>query len=398
MDANFKEGTIWTRDNLPIMRGMNSECVDLIYLDPPFNSNVLYQGLPGEKSVTAAFADVWKLTEEDEIWHQSIKKDHRCLYEVIEGIRYAHSESMMSYIIVMTERLFEMRRILKPTGSIYLHCDPTASHYLKIIMDCVFGNKSFQNEVIWSYDFGGRSKNIWPKKHDIIFYYSKSNHWTFNFDNLERIPYKGGMHLYRGDTESKKDGKTPTDVWDIPIINTRAKERTGYPTQKPLKLLERIISASSNEGDLIFDPFCGCATALVAAEKLNRKWVGIDISYIANQLVKLRMRKETNLFDKYDVIERTDIPKRTDIDESELKDIDVKQRKYEEQEGKCAGCKYPLPQRYLTKDRIVPGVKGGQYTEENIQLLCQPCNSTKGKNDMPYLIKRLEEQDLMYKG
>ena len=414
-EVNFKEKTMWTRDNLPIMRGMNDECIDLIYLDPPFNSNVLYQGLPGEKNITAAFTDVWKLTKEDEIWHESIKKEHRCLYEVIEASKYAHSESMMSYLIVMTERLFEMHRILKSTGSIYLHCDPTASHYLKIIMDCVFGNKNIINEIIWCYKGPANTKNSFKKKHDTIFFYKKSDNFIFNADavrisydekTIERRKYKevgksGGSGIpVKGMSESEvQKGMVPNDWWSDIFSGGQMpkKERTGYPTQKPLKLLERIISASTNEGDLVLDPFCGCATALVAAEKLNRKWVGVDISYIANQLVKLRMRNETNLFDNYDVIERTDIPKRTDVKEDILKDIDIKQKKYEEQEGRCAGCKYPLPQRYLTKDRIVPGAKGGQYTEENTQLLCQPCNSTKGKNDMPFLTKRLQEQELIYK-
>ena len=444
---NFKEKTMWTRDNLPIMRGMNSECVDLIYLDPPFNSNVLYQGLPGEKNITAAFMDVWKLTEEDEIWHQSIKKTDRCLYEVIEASRYAHSESMMSYLIVMSERLFEMHRILKPTGGIYLHCDPTAEHYLKIIMDCIFGHKNFRNEISWVYGKTARGakaiSRAFAKNSDTILWYTKTDDYTFNNTHYERkVPLKGSGYRKdpdgrcfrtspRGDytdesvEKLRKEGrihetkngnirikyyercdndfvyekKLTGNVWDdIPdMMHTGQDERTGYPTQKPLRLLERIIEASSNENDLILDPFCGCATALVAAEKLNRNWAGIDISYIANQLVKLRMRRETNLFDNYDVIERSDIPSRTDISGGDLKDVDIKQQKYEKQEGKCAGCGYPLPKRYLTKDRIVPGAKGGQYTEENIQLLCQPCNSTKGKNDMPFLIKRLQEQDLIYK-
>ena len=158
---------------------------------------------------------------------------------------------MGAFLCFMAVRLIAMRRLLKPTGSIYLHCDPTASHYLKELMDAVFGRKNFRNEIVWSYDYGGRSKRFWPSKHDYLLYYTKGNDWTFNFNTLDRIPYKGQIHKYRGDQESKKDGKTPTDVWEVPIINTMAKERTGWPTQKPLTLYERIIKASSDKGDFV---------------------------------------------------------------------------------------------------------------------------------------------------
>ena len=296
---------------------------------------------------------------------------------------------------MMAERLLEMQRILKPAGSIYLHCDPTASHYLKIVMDCVFGKQNFMNEIVWCYSTGGASQKRYAAKHDIILYYKKEQDPVFH---TPRIKYTSAMsrdpkHAHKFHPE----GKIMPDWWtDIPPLNPQAHERQGYPTQKPIELLLRIIAASSNEGDMVLDPFCGCATALVAAEKLERKWVGMDISYVAKFLVKKRMQEETNLFDRYEVTERTDVPERTDIKQEERNTLEIKQKKYEEQEGRCAGCNYPLPLRNLTKDRIVPGAKGGQYTEENIQLLCTPCNSMKGKNTMASLRARLKEQDLLF--
>ena len=405
---NFKNRTIWVRDNLPIMRGMNSECVDLIYLDPPFNSNVIYRELPGKKDVLSSFIDAWKLRDEDVEWHKSIKDEHRCIYEVIEASEYAYGKSMKAYLCVMTERLFEMHRILKDAGSIYLHCDPTASHYLKIILDCIFNKTNFLNEVVWYYKNASRGKKQWAKSHDVILWYSKSKNYIFNRDDVLQ-PFESGMTEWRYTKGGQKDkempkGKTPDDVITLPSINANdKKERTGYPTQKPIALLERIISASSNEGDLVLDPFCGCATAPVAAEKLGRQWVGIDVAYISGYLVKKRLVDEVfvgaPLVKEYEPVFRADIPERTDIqDKKELDTLAIKQKKHEEQEGKCAGCEYPLPLRYLQKDRIVPGAKGGQYTEENIQLLCQPCNSTKGDKDMAYLKTQLKKHDLIFKG
>ena len=413
---NFKNRTIWVRDNLPVMRGMNSECVDLIYLDPPFNSNVIYRELPGKKDVLSSFTDAWKLRDEDKEWHESVKDEHRCIYTVIEASEHSYGKSMKAYLCVMTERLFEMHRILKKTGSIYLHCDPTASHYLKIIMDCIFGEKNFNNEIIWSYQRWTGATKHFQKMHDIILFYAKDkkNH-KFNVlkePYSEKSKHKGrrvskmksGGGLEQKYTDDTSRQKSMRDVWEISYLNSQAKERTGYPTQKPLAVLERVVQASSNEGDLVLDPFCGCATAPVAAEKLGRQWVGIDVAYISGYLVKKRLADEVFIgaplkIKEYEPVFRSDIPERTDIEDKKVLDsIEIKQKKHREQEGKCAGCEYPLPLRYLQKDRIVPGAKGGQYTEENIQLLCQPCNSTKGDKDMAYLKTQLKKHDLIFKG
>ena len=179
----------------------------------------------------------------------------------------------------MAIRLKHMRRILKDTGSIYLHCDPTASHYLKMIMDIVFGNDNFRNEIIWVYGLGGSSKSRFSKKHDVILFYSKSGNYYFD---KPQVPATSQM------LQGKMKGML--DTWtDIPSLNNMAKERLGYPTQKPNALLERIIKSSSNEGDIVLDPFCGCGTTVHAAELINRKWIGIDISQFSAGLVRNRI-------------------------------------------------------------------------------------------------------------
>lgn len=204
-----------------------------------------------------------------------------------------NTNSLSAYILNMAIRLLPMKRVLKDTGSIFLHCDPTASHYLKLVMDAIFNYKSFQNEIVWHYTGGGRSKTYFSRKHDIIFWYSKGRGGLFNIDEV-RIPYKETSGYAKGGITSKAGKKympnpkgTPVDdVWDIPIINPMSNERLGYPTQKPLKLLRRIIKACSNEGGLVLDPFCGCGTTVHAAEELNKRWIGIDVSKFSTGLIK----------------------------------------------------------------------------------------------------------------
>ena len=186
---------------------------------------------------------------------------------VIETSRATYGDDMAAYLCFMAIRLLEMRRILKDDGSIYVHCDPTSSHYLKQLMDAVFDVANFRNEIIWTYGLGGSSPKRFSRKHDVILFYTKSNRYTFNKPQTPATSQrlKGQM-------------KGATDVWDIPSLNNMAKERTGYPTQKPLALYERIIAASTNEGDIVLDPFCGSGTTLLAAQRLGRKWIGVDSS------------------------------------------------------------------------------------------------------------------------
>ncbi len=232
----------------------------LIYIDPPFD-------------VGADFSMDIEIGEGDDA--ESFTKRP----SVIEEIAYRDTwgRGADSFIAMIYERLKLMHDLLAEDGSIYVHCDHRLSGYMRLILDEVFGKDHFRNEVIWYYDFGGRSTRFWASKHDTLFFYTKSSEWIFNINDIERLPYKGQLHKYRGNVESKEDGKLPTDTWDIPIINKMANELLGYPTQKPEKLLERIIKASTNKGDLIADFFIGSGTTLAVAEKLGRKWIGTDL-------------------------------------------------------------------------------------------------------------------------
>ena len=391
---NWSNQTIWTGDNLTIMRGMNSQSIDLIYLDPPFNSNADYAAPVGSAAAGAAFRDTWGLDDINLAWHGLIKYEHPGLYDMLLAVRRIHGDSMMSYLIYMTPRLMEMHRILKDTGSIYLHCDPTASHYLKLIMDAIYGKENYRNEIVWGYAGGGVPKKDYPRKHDTILRYTKSKDWVFS---VERKPYGShGIHgrraTDRGGTRSielNPNGTPINDWWeDIkPLINW-SQERTGYPTQKPVALLERIISASSNPGGMVLDPFCGCATACVAAQRLDREWVGIDISDKAAELVELRMEKELGLL--YRGSHRTDIPKRTDLGKvPKYNSQENKQWLYGQQAGHCNACATHFQQRNLTIDHIVSRAEGGSDHISNLQLLCGSCNSIKGKRSHAWLMSRL---------
>ena len=470
--ANFVDKTIWTGDNLDILRGLNSESVDLIYLDPPFNSNRNYAAPVGSRAAGAAFKDTWTLSDLDTAWMGLIADEQPAMYKVIETAGLTHGKGMQSYLCMMAVRLLEMRRVLKDTGSIYLHCDPTASHYLKLLMDAVFGRRNFRSDITWRrINPTGRASKRYANNADNILYYTRSETFLWNQQHkphdrayvermyrhkddagrLYRLDNLKGAGLRNGDsgqpwrgvdpsdtsshwavpnaalpeavkalsTQEKLDylesigriywpptGKvpsykryldempgTPVDtMWDdIDSIGSNAKERIGFPTQKPLALLERIISASSDPGDVVLDPFCGCATACVAAEKLGRKWVGIDISEKAVELVNMRLGEFMGgLFHSRLVTARTDIPRRTDIDAP----IPYRKQKhvlFGRQEGKCAGCKIEFLFKIMEVDHVVPKSRGGTDHPENLQLLCPNCNRIKGDREMAYLVARLGE-------
>jgi len=281
-------------DNLDILRRyVSDEAIDLIYLDPPFKSsrdyNVLFQEQNGSrpKAQIKAFEDTWSWDSEAAGAYREIVEAGGRVSETMQAFwKILGASDMMAYLAMMGPRLVELRRVLKPTGSIYLHCDPTASHYLKLLMDAVFGPEAFQNEVIWHYHSGGATPRRWARKHQILLFYSGGQEFNFN---IQREPYeaviaKKRRHLFH------PGGKGMDDVFEIPMLSTVSKERLGYPTQKPEALLERIIKASSNEGDLVLDPFCGCGTTVAVAQRLNRRWIGIDVTHVAVTLIKNRLR------------------------------------------------------------------------------------------------------------
>ena len=390
------QNTLYTGDNLYILNGMNSESVDLIYLDPPFNSKRTYSAPIGSKAMGAEFKDIWTWSDVDAECLNALD-NHPALVEYIYSIGRVHGKAMMSYITYMTQRIIELHRILKQTGGLYLHIDPTASHYLKIVLDEVFGKNGFRNEIIWHY-YNGTSnvRSAYVRKHDVILFYAKDASQLMFDENAAREPYAEDSNFVKN-PDSYQDkykpnplGKRMHDVWRIPTINNMAKERTGYPTQKPLALLKRIISASSKEGDVVFDPFCGCATTCVAAQQLQRKWIGIDIEAQAAELLVQRLSEDGGMFK--DFIHTDKIPHRTDI-KIEKPSVSIKERLFKAQKGACKGCAKQFDAVNFEIDHIIPKSKGGGDYYENFQLLCGNCNRVKGDRPMEELVAKLRARE-----
>ncbi len=305
------ENVLYYGDNLDILRRyIKDETVDLIYLDPPFKSNqdynVLFMEQNGSRSKAQirAFKDTWRWDKSSAEAYEEIVEGGGKIAEAMLAFRtYLGENDMMAYLAMMAPRLVELRRVLKNTGSIYLHCDPTASHYLKILMDAVFGPVNFRNEIIWHYRKWPAGKYAFQRNHDVLLFYSKSDSKkrTFNQLFMERAAstlkrfgtakivsgYDESGRRLPSKTESKDSaGVRQDDVWEIGRVPPI---KQLFPTEKPKPLLERIIEASSNKGDIILDPFCGCGTTIVVAQRLKRHWVGIDITHLAISLIKHRL-------------------------------------------------------------------------------------------------------------
>ena len=320
---NVPNRSLYCHDNLEVLRGINSESIDLIYLDPPFNKDKKFIAPIGSSAEGASFTDIFREEDVKDEWIQTIKEDHDALYAILQAVRQIGGGGGRTstalydycYLAYMAIRLIECYRVLKQTGSIYLHCDQTMSHGLKLVMDAIWGSKYFLNEVIWYYKNASRGKKQFAKSHDTLLWYGKSKDHTFNRDEI-LAPFESGMSAWRYAVKGLEapKGKTPDDVFMIQALNANdKKERTGYPTQKPLALLQRIIIASSKEGDVVLDPFCGCATSCVAAEAERRQWIGIDISQKAYELVRERIEDTDGLLvQESDYNFSTSPPKRTD--------------------------------------------------------------------------------------
>lgn len=429
IEPNFKNRTLYHGDNLDFLRGMNSETVQLIATDPPFKKGKDFHATPNSLASGGKFQDRWSWKRDvHEEWVDKITDDFPKVMNVIEGSRSSYGDDMGAFLCFMAVRLLEMRRVLKSSGSIYLHCDHSASHYLKELMDAVFGHKNFRNEIVWVYNTGGTSKRWFSRKHDILLFYTKTQKYLFNPQKEKsytrtlpepHTPSGKRLGVVRDDLCDLCEVGHPgqkyrivnmRDVWtDIKALFRNDKERYGWPTQKPLALYKRIIQASSNEGDIVLDPFCGCATTPVAAEQLSRQWVGIDIWDEAGQAIVRRIEKEHltlegithRMFPIDEFYHSTVIPERTDEGEEAVPLLRLKIQRPDEPWQKmthrqivrvliqaqstkggviCAGCGRVLEKEFMQLDHITPKADRGANHILNRILLCGPCNRRKRDN------------------
>ena len=484
-NQNFPDNVLYEMDNLDVLRGMNSETVDLIATDPPFNTKRNRAGSAGfyvdnwKWGDTGKLPDQWAWNEVHPIWLDEIRDENRALFEVIEAAGHCHGHDIAAFLCFLSVRLLEMHRVLKPTGSLYLHCDHTANAYIRMALDAIFGAKNFRNEVVWQRTEGHTTTGKFGNVTDILLFYGKSPSTTWNrlynnpsekqtarlkhidpfgrtykLENLTaaRPDSNSGKFRWRGTLpgssrgwgykveqletwwddgriETKKDGTPRTDglrvyaeqskgktlqnIWtDIPRIPNTSSERTGSPDQKPLALYERIILASSHPGDLVLDPFAGCATTIMAAQNNGRRWIGIDRRpdarlHVVSRMLGLKAAEAekqvqslmygdwiTARLSELDTHYRTTAPVRTDTGETAapfLKPVYTQNEKsilsHKEMKDyltdtfglQCWGCNFVAPDdRYLQLDHVDPKAAGGSNHLDNRALLCGPCNMTKG--------------------
>jgi site-specific DNA-methyltransferase (adenine-specific) len=265
-------GAVVTADNLDVLRALPDGCVDLCYADPPF--------------ATGARRRLRRIRtgEGDRTRRGFGGREYR--YEVVSDAAYDDGLPLADHLAALRERVAEIHRVLAPHGSLYLHCDWRTSHHVRLLLDGVFGPERFLNELVWAYDYGGRPRDRWPRKHDTILWYARGREWRFERDAIDRIPYMAPGLV---GPEKAALGKLPTDVWWLTIVPPGSAERTGWPTQKPFRLLERIIAASSRPGDLVLDPYAGSGTTGVAAARLGRRWLLVDRSDEAVAIARGRL-------------------------------------------------------------------------------------------------------------
>ena len=482
---NWANRTIFEGDNLDVLRGMNTASVDLCYADPPFNSNQTYRAPVGSQAAGAAFRDSWTLDDVREAEHGLLADANPAAYELIRAAGIVHGQPMRAYLTMMAVRLVELRRVLRPAGSVYLHCDDAAGRWLGCLMDAIFGRAWYRNTIHWRrtwahsdargrfgrvsdsilfYAGPGAPWNVQHEAHDPRYVASeyRMQHPDFGpcmVDNLtgpglsegeSGRPWRGanpgasgrcwsvpktgslarwiesagvvpgyqsiaGVHARLDALDAaglihwrstgaprllrplaSSPGRVVVDSWtDIDVITSGANERIGYPTQKPLALLDRIIRASSNTGDVVLDPFAGCATTCVSAERAGRQWAGIDLSPLAFKLVADRLKRERKTLDLMpDLERRTDVPVRTDT--GPVPDYRTHRNTlYGRQAGDCAGCRVHFEIRNLTVDHVIPQSKGGGDHLDNLQLLCGACNSMKGTGSQAALLAKLKARGLL---
>ncbi len=475
---NVQNRTLFHGDNLPFLRGINSGTIHLIATDPPFNKGRDFHATPDSLAAGARFEDRWSWDRDvHQDWIDAIQDDWPAVWQVIEAARAAAGEDMAAFLCWLGVRLLEMHRVLREDGSLYLHCDPTASHYLKALLDAIFGRAQFRNEITWQRTESHNTAERYGNITDILLYYAKSEDetwnggfhdyegskyseqqlkrfrhvdpdgrryrlenltaprpdsdsgkfewrgtrpgptrgWGYRLEQLEQWWQEGRIHLKKDGTPrtdglkmylEDSEGKPLQNLWtDVSRIPNTSDERTGYPTQKPLALYERIIKASSNEGDFVLDPFCGCATTIVAAERLERRWIGMDIWDKAHDTVIERLQSEGLAAPDGDTAGRlltfgrvgysTVAPVRTDEGETAAPILKTKQKIAEppgskmsraemvdfliDQNGMvCRGCDRQFDDPlYLELDHNTPRSDGGLNHISNRLLLCGPCNRIK---------------------
>ena len=482
---NVPSRTLFIGDNLEILRGINSESVDLIYLDPPTNSGRMYKARESAAARGVLFSDVRTFDDMRPDWLDEIELRRPGMLHAINSGGIVHGDSMSGYLTFLGVRLIELQRVLKPSGSLYLHCDPHASHYIKIIMDALFGSKFFRNEIVWKRPPSPWGARRWRAVHDTILFYTgqrrhrwnriflkhpawyweryykhedergkyqlvsligqgtqsgdatvewrgvnpgdEGRHWVVPIKLLGKI-YPDTVGLADLSTPEKLDllddaglvhwpdngrlprckiytgmieGSPPQDVI-VDVETQRRREKTSWPTQKPEALLDLIVRASSNPGDVVLDPFCGSGTTCVVADKLDRRWVAIDSSELARTILNTRLHPTSDRTRSYwkgglplEVAKlppiRTDISERATVPDP----VETKAGLYARQKGKCNGCEHILPKHTLVIDRLTATARHGQHSSANLQLLCHYCKALMADNDMDHLKAQLRQRDIL---
>ena len=433
IEPNIKNRQFYLINNLDVMRGINTESVKVIATDPPFKTDKAWASTPSDMKSKRSprFEDRWPWIVDLDATALWLQSNAPGIWRFVEYAYEYWGESMGSFLTYMGVRAMEMHRILREDGTLYWHCDPKASHYVKIILDTVFGKDNFRNEIVWHYGKWPNSSRNFQNNHDIILRYTKSDKYTFNpiyiprqsekvyhtntvdgrtqllIYDQSKIPERVlTRHSEAGSTivHVKNTGVPEHDVWthlrnrELNYLNPNSKERVRFPTQKPVALYKRLICASSDEGDLILDPFAGCATSAIAAEASGRSWVGIDIWPDAHAMVVRRL-KDAGYSVSVDKLREA--PTRSDgvlVTDKLIQAANELRRsgpgKPDSRETRkiktdllaghsfftCKGCNYRHPDAMATLDHDRPLMHGGKTTLENSRLLCLPCNESKGSN------------------
>ena len=433
-ELNCKNRSVFIGDNREVMHNLNAEIADAIITDPPFNSEQTLEDAQ-RKSVkkthrrdypvdehgkpTRGFDDKWSITDLKRAEINFLKYKDEELLAFTDLVGRTHSTGMEAFLMMMAVRLLLCHKLLKETGSIFLHCNESANNYLRTIMDMIFGRNNFRNEIAWCYTGPSAAQKQFPRKHETIFWYSKSDKWTFNADAV-RVPYTqlntqhkepGGGGIGGNLTKEtvgayRERGKIPESWWTkFTPVGRLEKERCNKPTQKPVALYSRLVLASTNPGDVVIDPFCGCATTLIAAENAGRQWIGIDINPTTEELVIKQLDKlseGTEDFWRKEVTIRHGLPKRTDNKISKKKKDELKEQLMVEQLKHqpylvCAICNHPTEHFYLEIGHEQPKCEDGGWEPDNLQLECSRCNRRKGSTKSSDDVRReLKAEGLMY--